>query len=281
MTMIRTKYSPNPLDILDGKQKLKGKQTILIVCAHPDDETLFGGCLFSRFKDIHLLYLTDGAPQDMKEALESGFNSREDYAITRKIELFRALRIAGVSPDKINFIEITDQETSYYLTDIVFKVADYILQLSPDIIFTHPYEGGHPDHDSASFAVHAAVRMLYRKNLPVPEIFEFSSYNNQNDSISAYRFINENDSEVRTAILTDEEAYLKTKMLELFTTQSKMIKNFPIGREKYRRAINYKFLTPPHEGPLYYELMNWNMTGEKWRALAKESVENLGLTGIL
>lgn len=281
MTMIRTKYSPNPLDILDGKQKLKGKQTVMIVCAHPDDETLFGGCIFSRFKDIHLLYLTDGAPQDMKEAVESGFSSREDYSITRKIELFRALRMAGISPDKINFMEITDQETSYYLTDIVFKVADYILQLSPDIIFTHPYEGGHPDHDSASFAVHAAVRMLQRKNLPIPEIYEFSSYHNNNGVMSAYAFLNEEEDQVRTAVLTDEEAYLKTKMLEHFTTQSGVIKNFPIGQEKYRKARSYKFLTPPHEGLMYYELMGWNITGEKWRTLAKETIENLGLTGLL
>jgi LmbE family N-acetylglucosaminyl deacetylase len=281
MTMIRTKYSPNPLDILDGKQKLKGKQTVLIVCAHPDDETLFGGCIFSRFKDIHLLYLTDGAPQDMKEAMDSGFNSREDYSITRKIELFRALRMAGIPPDKINFMEITDQETPYYLTDIVFKVADYILQLSPDIIFTHPYEGGHPDHDSAAFSVHAAVRMLQRKNLPVPEIYEFSSYYNNKGSMSVYSFLNEDEGEIRTAELTDEEAYLKTKMLEHFITQSNVIKNFPIEHEKYRKALNYKFLAPPHEGPVYYELMDWGITGEKWRALAKESIENLGLTGLL
>jgi hypothetical protein len=46
--------------------------------------------------------------------------------------------------------------------------------IKPDIVFTHPYEGGHPDHDFTAFAVHAACR-LTKSTKSV--IAEFASYN--------------------------------------------------------------------------------------------------------
>ena len=32
-----------------------------------------------------------------------------------------------------------------------------------DLLMTHPYEGGHPDHDACAFMAHAAARLGGRK----------------------------------------------------------------------------------------------------------------------
>ena len=36
----------------------------------------------------------------------------------------------------------------------------------PDVVLTHPYEGGHSDHDSTAFAVHLAAGILRRDGRP-------------------------------------------------------------------------------------------------------------------
>ena len=68
---------------------------LLIVVAHPDDETLALGGQISRLRDALLVHLTDGAPRDGEDARGSGFTEKlQDYAAARQNELAAAL-VAG------------------------------------------------------------------------------------------------------------------------------------------------------------------------------------------
>jgi LmbE family N-acetylglucosaminyl deacetylase len=64
------------------------------------------------------------------------------------------------------------------MASIARTLAELIEQIRPAAIFTHAYEGGHPDHDAAAFAVHCAVGLVSRRGTPAPVVNEFTSYHN-------------------------------------------------------------------------------------------------------
>src|SRR6185437_9724842 len=51
-------------------------------------------------------------------------------------------------------------------------------------VFTHAYEGGHPDHDAVAFAVHAACRL---SDIP-PAIVEMPYYHRQDGRLITGEF---------------------------------------------------------------------------------------------
>ena len=93
----------------------------------------------------------------------------------RQQEARSALALLGVDPSQIVELGFVDQEAIFNLPELAEKLAETLTQVSAKIVFTHPYEGGHPDHDATAFAVHAAQRLLRRRRLPAPEMWEFTS----------------------------------------------------------------------------------------------------------
>jgi len=47
--------------------------------------------------------------------------------------------------------------------------------------------------------------------------------------------------------------------------------------ERFRAAPVYDFTQAPHPGKLFYENFDWGMTGERWRDLAAEALNELGM----
>jgi LmbE family N-acetylglucosaminyl deacetylase len=128
---------------------MKGR--VLIVVAHPDDETLAFFHVMGQARDCVILHVTDGSPLDLRGARNAGFETREAYARARRAELECALSVLGGRETReLGFV---DQETWRDLPGLVEAVARVIREVRPSFIFTHPYEGGHPDHDSTAFAV--------------------------------------------------------------------------------------------------------------------------------
>lgn len=58
-------------------------------------ETIGGGALLSRLRDVRSIVVTDGAPRDLKDKLAYGFATAEDYAAPRTPELIEAMRARG------------------------------------------------------------------------------------------------------------------------------------------------------------------------------------------
>jgi hypothetical protein len=80
------------------------ERRIMIVVAHPDDETIGVGAQLCRFPDTLLMQVTDGAPRDGRDAATHGYWTIADYAFARQVELRAALgagRAGGVGTEFI------------------------------------------------------------------------------------------------------------------------------------------------------------------------------------
>jgi LmbE family N-acetylglucosaminyl deacetylase len=248
---------------------------LALVAAHPDDETASAGWLLTQLRRVTILHATDGAPRDMQDALAAGFSTRRDYARARRAEFAAALAFTAVDDSHTRNIGLVDQEASDHLVELSLQLAAMLRDIQPQWVITHPYEGGHPDHDATAFAVHAAVRML---EVP-PDIVEMTSYYNRNGQIRTFDFLHADDCPPVTHALSPAECSRKRKMFECFQTQRRVLNWFPISIERFRAAPEYDFTLPPHAGKLYYEYFDWGMTGERWRWLARIALDTLDIRG--
>lgn len=252
----------------------------MLVAAHPDDETIGAGGRLANLQ-LWVVHVTDGSPRDLRDANDAGFQTRQAYAEARRRELLSALEQVGIGTERTRALSVVDQEASLDLVELTCRLADLFREIDPAVILTHPYEGGHPDHDATAFSVHAACALVDRKGKPPPEIIEFASYHDRAGAMSFFEFLPAEGCIERTILLSEQERALKRQMLDCFATQQKTIAPFPIDRECYRTSPRYDFTAPPHSGTLFYERYPWGMTGERWRLLAASAQERLGIGGRL
>jgi N-acetylglucosamine malate deacetylase 2 len=242
-----------------------------LLAAHPDDEVIGAGCTLARLPGLMVAHATDGAPLNMADARAHGFNTRDEYARKRRLELSQALRLAGVPDVPLVEFSIPDQQVSFNLVDFTQR----LIAALPDraILLTHPYEGGHPDHDGCAFASQAACKV--RTDVVRAEFTSYHADRGQADAarLQCGRFLSESACEVTA--LTDGDRRRKQQMLDCFITQRETLSCFTIQDERFRLAPEYDFTRPPHPGQLFYERFDWGMTGERFRALAREALQKL------
>jgi len=143
-----------------GGREVLDCRDVIVVVAHPDDETIALGGQLGRMRGIRIIHVTDGAPFDMADALACGFSTREDYANARRRELEEAMALAGVGPDRLLSLGLPDQTAPRNLAAAARRLSEMFGGGGVRTVLTHCYEGGHPDHDATAFAVRAACRLL-------------------------------------------------------------------------------------------------------------------------
>jgi N-acetylglucosamine malate deacetylase 2 len=254
---------------------VKSLPTTLVIVAHPDDEAIGAGGLLAGLPDAVVAHVTDGAPRDVRYAQSKGFQTREEYARARRREVVNALAHVGITPDRCRDFGYVDGEASMQLLELVFDVADLMDEVRPDIVLTHPYEGGHSDHDATAFAVHLACGILRRDNVPTPIVLELTSYHNYSGTRRVFSFLPFLGSEERTIQLTEAEKGLKKRMYQEFASQRQVLEHFPINLERFRPAPRYLFTNAPHEGQLDYERFCTIITGAQWRMNAGKALDAL------
>lgn len=240
----------------------------LLVVAHPDDETIGLGGQLHAFENLRILHVTDGAPRDPSEIAAKGFATREEYAAARRRELIAALGIAGIAPEQVWCLGIADQEASLDLAGLAVRIAEVIRKSAPRAVYTHPYEGGHPDHDACAFAVHAACGMV---DAP-PVIREFTSYHRRGGAMIAGEFLCKGT--VTTVLLSREARARKQRMMECFTTQRETLRPFRSNAERIRTAPRYDFTRPP-AGEIYYDQFSWGVNSAEWVERARAALAAL------
>src|SRR3954471_547989 len=115
-------------------------ERIMIVVAHPDDETIGLGAQLGRFKDALLVHVTDGAPRDGGDARAYGFARVADYAAARQAELAASLCAGDAAGVRTVGLGIPDKEAWQDLAGLVRHIAEKLHAEQPAAIFTHVYE---------------------------------------------------------------------------------------------------------------------------------------------
>jgi LmbE family N-acetylglucosaminyl deacetylase len=248
---------------------------VAVIVAHPDDEAIGAGAVLRGFPNVTVVHVTDGAPDDAAYAQQKGFPTREAYAQARQREVRAALDVIGIPAERVRSLDFVDGQTAWQLVDVCNRVAELLDELRPDVVLTHPYEGGHSDHDSTAFAVHLAVGILLREGVPAPIILELTSYHNYNGARRLFDFLPFWSNPIRTVWLSPDDRAVKRKMFDLFESQRQCLQTFPIEVERFRQAPRYLFTVPPHEGQLDYERLCRKMTGAEWRANAEKALAEL------
>ena len=171
-----------------------------------------------------------------------------------------------------------DQQASFRMGGLARMLCGIFRELQPEFVWTHPYEGGHPDHDATAFAVHAAVTVLRKADEREPTILEFASYHRGPQGMETGQFLDTRGKRVYEHTLEDEEQSAKKKLFDCYVSQAHVLQYFPVAEEPVRTAPPYDFGKPPHAGDLYYEGFAWGVNGAQWRSLAKDAERELGLT---
>jgi LmbE family N-acetylglucosaminyl deacetylase len=138
---------------------------ILVISAHPDDETLFCGGTLARYaQQGHAIYILETTRGEGGEVGEPPLTTRENLAAFREQEVRKAARILGARD--IFFLPYIDphmeingiaRRIAVPLAEFAAAIDKYIRTISPDLIITHGSNGeyGHPQH----IYTHQATRL--------------------------------------------------------------------------------------------------------------------------
>ena len=269
---LRSRAGPDLLAQLAGHEPICSR--LLIVVAHPDDETITLGGQMWRLRDALLLHVTDGAPRDGEDAHCHGYTDIADYAAARQNELVAALIAGEANGVRTAALGVPDKEAFLDLAGLSRQILQWVRRERPAAVLTHPYEGGHPDHDAAAFAVHAACRLAEPHERPA--LIEMPFYHARDGQMVAGVFLPGPTDEV-VVPLGDAALLRKRSMVDCFRTQREMLRQFPLSPERFRIAPDYDFRQPPHAGALLYETFGWDVTAADWRLRATAALEAFGL----
>jgi LmbE family N-acetylglucosaminyl deacetylase len=251
---------------------------VAVVVAHPDDETIGCGAQLERFGEVMVVVATDGAPRNLVDARKNGIQSAEDYAELRRRELSLALGLGGVPEAWLIRFGIPDQEAALHLVDLTQRLNALFARRVTRVALTHAYEGGHPDHDAVTFAVHAAARLRGICGQSVT-IVEMPYYAEGDDGMAVQKFVATSGGSEIELRLDERERAVKRRMIAAHATQQSVLVPFATDVERFRPAPAYDFTRLPNGGRLYYERYEWGMTGERWRTLAHDALNQLELDG--
>jgi LmbE family N-acetylglucosaminyl deacetylase len=253
---------------------IPGYMSVMIVAAHPDDEVIGLATALPNLREpLTLVHITDGAPRSGNDPRNAGCATWKEYAALRRAEVECAMEAAGVEYLSRFAMDCPDQEATFCIAQNATLLAEILKEIGPAFIFTHAYEGGHPDHDATSATVHAALKLL---NWPCT-LLEFTSYHMGPNGFECECFL-DGGPDVWLRPLNEEERRWKRDVLDRYRSQREVLAQFPLNNEPIRLAPHYDFSRSPQPRSLYYEMFNWGVDGHTWRQEAREAFRDLGIS---
>ena len=143
---------------------------VLVVAAHPDDEVLGCGGTIARMAkdghDIYILILGEGS---------TSRSAQRDQADLAEVNGLREASLQAAKTLGVNEVFLRGLPDNRFdtapLLDIVKVVEEFVVKLSPEVIYTHHGGDLNIDHALTFRAVLTATRPL--KGQPVKEIYAF------------------------------------------------------------------------------------------------------------
>lgn len=239
-------------------------EPVAVVVAHSDDETLWAGALLPRLGRATLVHLTDSAPRDGRDARALGLDGPAAYAALRAAELDAALAALGAAPRRLAY-GVPDQEAVLRVSALADRLAADCVGVAA--IVTHPFEGGHPDHDAAALAARLAADRVGAA------LVEFACYHRLEGTRVFGRFWPDPASPERVRPLGEAERARVDRALAAHRSQAAVFGDWRPDAERWRAAPAYDFTRPPPPGDSLYDGFGWAITSDRWRALAATAAE--------
>ena len=136
---------------------------VLVVAPHPDDETLGCGGAIALLRslncDVRVLVISNGTlshPNSQKYPAAKLQDLREK-------ESLEALMLLGVSSDNVTFLQLQDGSVCTQYEKAIANCANYLAELTPQIIFLPWRYDPHPDHQASWKLIHTALVNLSQK----------------------------------------------------------------------------------------------------------------------
>ncbi len=179
-------------------------ESIVVLCAHPDDEIFGVGGTIARFskekKKVHVLVFSYGEKSHpwMRETIQRSTREKESKA---------AGKLVGTTG--IEFLGLREGIMNKELRKQIVrnKIKDFVGKHKPNRIFTHSSDDPHPDHK----AIHGQVIGMLKEMKYAGEIYTFDIWNPGNVAKASIP---------RLVIDISETFDTKIKALELFKSQS-------------------------------------------------------------
>lgn len=249
---------------------------IAVVVAHSDDETIGLGGQLPRLPGLRIVHVTNSSPRNLVYAHRRGFATAAKYAEQRQREFEAAMALAGVPASARTNFGVTDQDAMLHMPSIARRLAEFCLDHDIEVVMTHTWEGGHPDHEATAFAARAAADLIARRDdRREPAIVEMPYYRAGATGWATQSFIPYPDCPELTLRLDDAQRDFKARLYAAHASQADILALFPIGAEHFRRAPLHDFAGVPHEGELLYEREDWGLTRERWRDLVTAATAEL------
>jgi LmbE family N-acetylglucosaminyl deacetylase len=219
---------------------IEDAKRLLVLAAHPDDETIGCGILLQRSPCSLVVFAVDGAPAGYR--IERRFGSLRNYSEERFKEASRALALArNCSIRRLKTrrgVFFPDRHLFEHLEEAADSLLAIAQEFLPDAIVSHACEGGHVDHDACSLLAKRAADALSVKH------FEFPLYwKNENGQDIFQEFRNAREGEM---VLngSETEIAVKNKMLAEYKTQGDIVAVFSPNKERFRPARNRDYSQP-------------------------------------
>ena len=224
-----------------------------------------------------IVHATDGAPRDLNDARAHGFADAADYAQARRRELAAAMALVGIGEERLVCLGFPDQDAAHDLVALTRAFGAVLAEHAPECVFTHAYEGGHPDHDAVAFAARAAIS-------PASVAGSCRAVADRDAFVSqprAARACGRVSRRGRTpAFVVDLSAQmreLKRRMMASHDTQRATLAAFGVEQERFRRAAPVDFTQAAEWGRVYYERFDWKCSSAQFVVLARAALAQLRL----
>lgn len=232
-------------------RKVPGRH--LVVSAHPDDETIsFAGGL-TALEDVTILQVTTGVMPE-----------HPDQVVPRLKERAAALEAGGWAV-RIVDLAIPARGAHWFGR----RIVDAIDRLAGGVtaVWTHPYENGHLDHDTCSWAVQTALARWAASAAPVR--CEFASYYGKRDGRSVFGSFAPGIAD-QGSRFTLPASTIKRKRAAVaeYRSQASILAKFQTPFvEAYRPAPVYDFAQPAPAPSSRWDDKGYDPPMSAWRAL--------------
>ncbi len=200
---------------------MRKAETVLVVAAHPDDEILGCGGTLARHVDegdqVYVLILADG--ETSREQAGSVSERWENASRAAKILGVRLHNILGFPDNQLDQVA---------LLQVAKSIEDALVELKPDVIYTHHGGDLNIDHQIACRAVMTACRPLPGSEIRAIYTFETVS--------STEWMVPQQDHDFVPTHIVDVSRTLTKKMAALKCYEAEM-RDFPHARSY--EAVEY------------------------------------------